>query len=121
MNVTIVDLSESSFAVIAACELRRSSKVICTGIDTVDKFIAMLIGSYELDIVLSGNIATGTVSSTTPVDELIILFTKEKRLSFFKLRRNENVCKKLLKNKKDSVGRVHGPTNIFNKSTVFAK
>ena len=121
MNVTIVDLSESSFAVIAACELRRSSKVICTGIDTVDKFIAMLIGSYELDIALSGNIATGTVSSTTPVDELIILFTKEKRLSFFKLRRNELLCKKSLKNKKDSVGRVYGPTNIFNKSTVFAK
>ena len=106
---------------IAACELRRSSKVICTGIDTVDKFIAMLIGSYELDIVLSGNIATGTVSSTTPVDTLIILFTKEKRFSSFKLRRNELLCKKSLKNKKDSVGRVYGPANIFNKSTVFAK
>ena len=106
---------------IAACELRRSSKVICTGIDTVDKFIAMLIGSYELDIVLSGNIATGTVSSTTPVDTLIILFTKEKRFSSFKLRRNELLCKKSLKNKKDSVGRVYGPTNIFNESTVFAK
>jgi len=43
VNVTTVDLSESSFAVIAACELRRSSKVICTGIDTVDKFVDMLI------------------------------------------------------------------------------
>jgi hypothetical protein len=72
--------------------------------------------------VLSGGIsATGPVPPVRPFDELIILFTRGKRLSSFKLRRNELLCKKSLKNKKDSVGRVYGPRNIFDESALFAK